>query len=216
MNKQKAGRDPQSEKNNLKVEDSTKMPIFFLHQNDFRSWLEVNHRIEMELMVGFYKVDSGKPSMTWPQSVDEALCFGWIDGVRKSIDQQSYQIRFTPRKKTSIWSAVNIKKVESLTQLGLMRAAGIEIFENRMANESNIYSDDSAEVKFSEDLEILFRTHAKAWEYFQSLALSYRKLSTYWVMSAKQEATKLKRMNELICDCHVLKNRWRDNKYNKH
>src|SRR5690606_33454076 len=151
-----------------------------------------------ELLVGFYKVDSGKQSMTWTQSVDEALCFGWIDGVRKSIDKDSYQIRFTPRKLSSIWSAVNIKKIKTLTKQGLMQPAGLEIFENRKENESQIYSDENAEVKFTFELEKEFKANKIAWEYFQSLALSYRKHSTYWVMSAKQETTKLKRLNELI------------------
>src|SRR6478735_2031721 len=104
-------------------------PTFFATQSDFRKWLQKNHKTETELNVGFYKVGSGKPSMTWSQSVDEALCFGWIDGVRKSIDADSYQIRFTPRKASSIWSAVNVKKVEELTKQGLMQPAGIAAFE---------------------------------------------------------------------------------------
>ena len=190
-------------------------PTFFARQNDFRNWLEKNHKIKTELLVGFYKVDSGKPSMTWSQSVDEALCFGWIDGVRKSIDKDSYQIRFTPRKMTSIWSAVNIQKINTLTKLGLMQTAGLEIFENRKENESQIYSDENAELKFSVDLEKQFKANKKAWEYFQSLALSYRKHSTYWVMSAKQETTKLKRLNELIADSQALTNKFKNNKYNK-
>jgi uncharacterized protein YdeI (YjbR/CyaY-like superfamily) len=190
-------------------------PTFFEKQNDFRKWLKKNHKIENELLVGFYKVGSKNPSMTWSQSVDEALCFGWIDGVRKSIDKDSYQIRFTPRKLTSIWSAVNIQKIETLTKLGLMKTAGLEIFENRKENESQIYSDENAEVKFSIELEKRFRENKIAWEYFQSLALSYRKHSTYWVMSAKQETTKLKRLHELIADSQAQKNKFRDNKYNK-
>ena len=190
-------------------------PTFFAKQNDFRKWLEKNHKIEIELLVGFYKVGSGKPSMTWSQSVDEALCFGWIDGVRKSIDKDSYQIRFTPRKLTSIWSAVNIRKIETLTKQGLMQPAGLEIFENRKESESQIYSDENAEVKFPLEFEKQFKANKIAWEYFQSLALSYRKLSTYWVMSAKQEATKLKRLNELIADSQAQTNKWRNNKYTK-
>lgn len=190
-------------------------PAFFAKQNDFRKWLEKNHKIEIELLVGFYKVGSGKPSMTWPQSVDEALCFGWIDGVRKSIDKDSYQIRFTPRKLTSIWSAVNIKKIETLTKLGLIQPAGLKIFENRKENESQIYSDENAEVKFCFEFEKQFKANKMAWKYFQSLALSYRKHSTYWVISAKQETTKLKRLNELIADSQAQTNKWRDNKYKK-
>jgi uncharacterized protein YdeI (YjbR/CyaY-like superfamily) len=113
---------------------------FFAKQSEFRKWLDKNHKKETELLVGFYKINSGKPSMTWSQSVDEALCFGWIDGVRKSIDKDSYQIRFTQRKPTSIWSAVNIKKIEELTKQGLMQPAGLVSFENRKENKSKIYS----------------------------------------------------------------------------
>ena len=114
---------------------------FFAKQSDFREWLEKNHKKETELLVGFYKVDSGKPSMTWSQSVDEALCFGWIDGVRKSIDKYSYQIRFTQRKSTSNWSGVNIQKIQELTKQGFMRPAGLASFENRKENKSKDLQD---------------------------------------------------------------------------
>ena len=188
---------------------------FFLHQSEFRKWLEKNHQKETELLVGFYKVDSGKPSMTWSQSVDEALCFGWIDGVRKSIDKYSYQIRFTQRKSTSIWSTVNIQKIEDLIEQGLMKPAGLASFENRKENKSKIYSYENEEVKFSAEFEKQFKGNKIAWDYFQSLAPSYRKPSTNWVMSAKQEATRIKRLNELINDSELLTNKWKDNKYNK-
>ena len=112
-------------------------PTFFANQTAFRKWLEKNHKKEKELLVGFYKVDSGKQNMTWTQSVDQALCFGWIDGVRKSIDSDSYQIRFTQRKPTSTWSAVNIQKIAELTKQGLMHPAGVASFENRKENKSN-------------------------------------------------------------------------------
>lgn len=190
-------------------------PTFFATQSDFRKWLEKYHNKATELFVGFYKVDSGKPSMTWTQSVDEALCFGWIDGVRKSIDEYSYFIRFTPRKPKSIWSAVNIQKIEELTKQGLMQPAGLASFENRKENKSKIYSYENAEVKFSSEFEKQFKANKKAWEYFQSLAPSYRKPSTNWVMSARQETTKLKRLNELIADSQAETNKWKDNKYNK-
>ena len=104
---------------------------FFATQAEFRKWLEKHHKNETELLVGFYKLDSGKPSMTWSESVDQALCFGWIDGVRRSIDKESYSIRFTPRKKTSNWSAINIKKMEELTKAGLMTEAGQKAFIER-------------------------------------------------------------------------------------
>lgn len=188
-------------------------PIFFTNQLEFRSWLEINYKNKTELLVGFYKVNSGKQSMTWSQSVDEALCFGWIDGVRKSIDNYSYQIRFTQRRPTSIWSAINIKKIEELTKLGLMKPDGLTIFENRKENVSKIYSYENEEVKFSEELEMHFKSNKYAWDYFQSLAPSYRKHSTYWVMSTKSEVTRLKRINELIADSQAGTNKWKDNKY---
>jgi uncharacterized protein YdeI (YjbR/CyaY-like superfamily) len=190
-------------------------PIFFAKQNDFRKWLEKNHKNEIELLVGFYKVSSGKPSMTWSQSVDEALCFGWIDSVRKSIDKDSYQIRFTPRKPTSIWSAINIQKITELTNQGRMYPAGLEIFEKRRDKNSNGYSSKDVEVKFSSELEKQFKANKKAWTFFQSLPSSYRKPSVNWVMSAKQETTKLKRLNQLITESQAGTNQWKDNKYKK-
>jgi len=196
--------------NNLKMK-----PTFFTKQSEFRKWLEKNYKNKTELLVGFYKVDSDKQSMTWSQSVDEALCFGWIDGVRKSIDNDSYQIRFTQRRTTSIWSAINIKKIEELTRQGLMKPEGLAIFENRKESISKIYSYENEEVKFSTELEKHFKLYKNAWDYFQSLAPSYRKHSTYWVMSAKNESTKLKRLNELIADSQVGTNKWKDNKYTK-
>jgi uncharacterized protein YdeI (YjbR/CyaY-like superfamily) len=188
---------------------------FFSTQAEFRKWLEKHHKNDTELIVGYYKIASGKSSMTWSQSVDQALCFGWIDGVRKSIDNDSYQIRFTQRKPTSIWSAINIKKIEVLTKQGLMQPAGLASFENRKENESKIYSYENEEVKFSPELTKQFKANKNAWDYFQSLAPSYRKYSTYWVMSAKQATTKLKRLNELIADSQAGTNKWKDNKYNK-
>ena len=187
-------------------------PTFFATQKEFRKWLEKNHKKETEILVGFYKVDSNIPSMTWSQSVDQALCFGWIDGVRKSIDKNSYQIRFTQRKKTSIWSAVNIQKIEDLTKQGLMQPAGLASFENRTENKSKIYAFENEEVKFSPELEKQFKANKIAWDYFQSLAPSYKKPSSNWVMNAKQETTRQKRLNELIADSELLTNKWKDNK----
>lgn len=190
-------------------------PIFFSTQEEFRKWLEINHKKETELFVGFYKVGSKRPSMTWSESVDQAICFGWIDGVRKSIDKESYQIRFTPRKSTSIWSDVNIRKVERLKRQGLMQTAGLESFANRKENKSRIYSYENEEMEFSHELEKQFKANEKAWEYFLSLAPSYKKTSKKWVMSAKQETTRLKRLKELIADSETGTNKWKDNKYNK-
>src|SRR6187399_1566397 len=191
------------------------LPTFFAKQSDFRKWLLKNHKKETALLVGFYKVDSGKSSMTWSQSVDEALCFGWIDGVRKSIDKDSYQIRFTPRKSTSNWSAVNIRKIEELTKQGLMQPAGLASFENRLESKSRIYSYEKEEVELTPNFKKHFKADKKAWDYFQSLAPSYRKVSTHWVMNAKQETTRIKRLNQLISESAAGTNQWKDNKYKK-
>ena len=190
-------------------------PIFFAKQSDFRKWLQKNHKKETELLVGFYKVGSGKPSMSWSQSVDEALCFGWIDGVRKSINKDSYQIRFTQRKSTSIWSAINIKKIDELTKLGLMQPAGLASFGKRTEGKSKIYSYEKDEEELTQDFKKQFKANKKAWDYFQSLAPSYRKISTHWVMSAKQETTRIKRLNQLISESAAGTNQWKDNKYKK-
>ena len=197
------------------MKDKKTIPTFFKKQSDFRKWLQKNHKKETELLVGFYKVGSGKPSMTWSQSVDEALCFGWIDGVRKSIDKDSYQIRFTQRKPKSIWSATNINKIEELTKQGLMQPAGFASFEKRIESKSKIYSYENAEEELAQNFRKQFKANKKAWDYFQSLAPSYKKVSTHWVMSAKQETTRIKRLNQLISESAAGTNQWKDNKYKK-
>ncbi len=189
--------------------------VFFAHQDEFREWLYENHAKENALVVGFYKVHTKKPSMTWSESVDQALCFGWIDGVRSSLDADSYQIRFTPRKKSSIWSAVNIKKVEHLTALGLMQPAGLEIYGHRRESHSKIYAFENDPINFSPEFEHQFKENENAWNYFQNLAPTYRKTSSFWVMIAKQESTRIKRLEMLISDCEAETNRWKDNKYKK-
>ncbi len=153
--------------------------------------------------------------MTWSQSVDEALCFGWIDGVSKSIDENCYQVRFTQRKPTSIWSTINIKKVEVLTSKGLMYPAGVKAFKKRKDEKSNIYAHEQESLIFNRTQEKIFKANKIAWKYFQTLAPSYKKLSIHWVTSAKMETTKLKRLNELINDSEKETNRWKDNKFRK-
>jgi len=176
------------------------MLTYFATQQDFRNWLEKNHDKETELLVGFYRVDSGKPSITWPQSVDQALCFGWIDGIRKSVDAESYCIRFTPRKPKSTWSAINIRKVEEMNKLGLMLPAGLAAYEKRNELKSAIYSYENRPEKLTSEYELIFRTQPTARLNFQSLPPSYQRTAIYWVMSAKQEPTRQKRLNELIKD----------------
>jgi uncharacterized protein YdeI (YjbR/CyaY-like superfamily) len=174
--------------------------IFFPTQKDLRKWFEKNHKKEKELWAGFYKVSSGKPSITWSQSVDEAICFGWIDGIRKSVDEESYCIRFTPRNPKSNWSAINIKKAKALIEFGQIKPEGLRLFNLRNEEKSKVYSYENAAVEFEKSFEKKFKANKNAWKYFQSAPPSYRKVTTRWVMSAKQEATRLKRLNELIID----------------
>ena len=176
-------------------------PRFFLRPADWRAWLEKHHANTEELWVGFYKRDSGRPSITWPESVDGALCFGWIDGVRKSIDAVSYKIRFTRRKPRSTWSAINIRRVAELSKLGLMRPAGVAAFEKRNDDRSAIYAYEQRKTaKLPPAFEKQFRARLDAWRFFQSQPPWYQRTSTYWVISAKREETRAKRLGVLI-DC---------------
>jgi uncharacterized protein YdeI (YjbR/CyaY-like superfamily) len=174
-------------------------PSFFPTPSDFRAWLEAHHDMFQELFVGFHKKSSGKPSITWPESVDAALCFGWIDGVRRSIDETSYTIRFTPRRSTSTWSAVNIKRVRQLKKMSLMHPAGLKAFAARSEKKSGIYSYEQRKTaKFTREQEKQFRANNSAWAFFRSQAPWYQRVTTYWVISAKKEETKLKRLSVLI------------------
>lgn len=173
-------------------------PTFFATQQEFRDWLAKNHQTESELLVGFYKVKSQKPSMSWSQSVDQALCFGWIDGITKSIDHERYCIRFTPRKSNSIWSAVNIKKIEVLTKANLMQPAGLAAFKLRKEERSNIYSHEKEEAQLSAAFENLFKSNPIAWDFFNAQPPSYKKVMKHWIMSAKQDKTKLARLAQTI------------------
>lgn len=173
---------------------------FFKTPNDFRQWLERHHADTQELWVGYYKKDSGKQSITWPESVDQALCFGWIDGIRKSVDELSYMTRFTPRKTKSIWSVVNIKRAEELIAQGLMQPAGLKAFEARTENRSGIYAYEQRSDKLPAPYEKRLRQNRAAWDFFQAQAPSYRKLASWWVVSAKKEETRLKRLDKLIED----------------
>ena len=176
-------------------------PVFFENQSELRQWFEHNHARASELWVGFYKKESGKPSITWPQSVDQALCFGWIDGIRKSIDKESYVIRFTPRNPKSNWSKINIAKVEDLVKQGLMRPAGLLAFGKREDSKSGVYSYENEPVDLDSEFQRKFADNKTAWMFFQSQAPSYQRVSIRWVMSAKQPATRLSRLNILIRDC---------------
>lgn len=180
-------------------------PKFFTSPAAWRAWLEKHHSDTGELWVGLYKRDSGRASITWPEAVDGALCFGWIDGVRKSIDEISYKIRFTPRKPRSIWSAINIRRVAELSNAGLMHSAGLTAFEKRDGDRSAIYAyEQRKKAKLPAVFEKRFRKCAAAWKFFQSQAPWYQRTSTYWVISAKKKETRSKRLASLI-DCSSRK-----------
>lgn len=172
--------------------------VFFRNPQEFRDWLEENHQKEAELVVGFYKVGTKKPSITWSESVDQALCFGWIDGVRKTIDKESYSIRFTPRRPGSIWSAINIGKVEELTKSGLMKPEGLQAFKFRKEEKSRIYSHENEAAALSPQYKKQFKINKKAWDFFDRQAPSYKKVMIHWIMSAKQEKTQISRLEKTI------------------
>jgi uncharacterized protein YdeI (YjbR/CyaY-like superfamily) len=175
-------------------------PKFFKTPSAFNKWLAANHAKSKELWVGFYKKSSGKPSITWPESVDEALCFGWIDGIRKNIDEDSYQIRFSPRKPGSIWSAVNNRNVERLIKEERMQPAGMKAFAARKENRSGIYSYEQRSPELVEPYLGKLKRNKAAWKFFQAQPPSYRKIMNWWVVSAKKEETRLKRLNQLISE----------------
>ena len=166
---------------------------------EFRSWLEKNAASEKELWIRFFRRSSGKPSITWPEAVDQALCFGWIDGIRKSFDDVSYINRFTPRKPKSNWSLVNIKRVEELKKLGSMTPAGLEAFKHHDRAQAQRYSYEQQR-GLGAAYERVFKANKKAWAFFQAQPPGYRKAAGWWVMSAKQEKTRLRRLETLIAD----------------
>ena len=169
--------------------------VFFKNQEEFSDWLE-KHAEASELWVGYFKKDTGLASLTWSESVDVSLCFGWIDGIRKTIDEQSYKIRFTPRKMSSVWSAVNVKKVKALINFGKMKPAGMRLFNNRTDTQG--YSSEQRNVPFASEYQEQIQANQTAWLFFTNLAPSYKRDSIWWVMSAKKEATRLKRLVILI------------------
>ncbi len=172
---------------------------YFETPADFRAWLEQHHGTASELLVGFHKKGSGRPSMTWSESVDQALCFGWIDGVRRSVDDERYTIRFTPRRPGSTWSAVNIAKVAELERLKLMRPAGRKAFEARTQARSQTYSyEQRKSVTLAPALEKRLRTNKAAWLFLQEVAPSYRQMVIFWIMSARGDDTRRRRLDKLI------------------
>ena len=174
-------------------------PKFFRTPKHFRAWLARNHERADVLWVGYYRKDSGRPSITWPESVDEALCFGWIDGIRKKVDDISYKIRFTPRREKSIWSAVNIGRVAVLTKEGRMETAGAAAFARRDESRSYQYSfENRATARLSTEDEREFRRNPAAWKFFEAQPPGYKRLAAWWVIRAKREETRRARLERLI------------------
>ena len=173
-------------------------PIFFRTPAAFREWLEKHHARTDELWVGFHKKDSGRASLTWPESVDEAICFGWIDGVRKSLDDSSYTIRFTPRRPGSTWSSANLARAEALAREGRLRPAGLAAWQARQEEKSGVHSHDQRGVDLEEPYQGLLKQNQAAWDFFRAQPPSYRKVVNRWIMSAKRDETRLKRLEKLI------------------
>lgn len=175
-------------------------PRYFKSAADFRRWLEPNHASETELWIGFYKKDSGKGGLTYAEALDEALCFGWIDGIKKRVDESSYTHRFTPRKPKSNWSLINIGHVARLKKAGRMAPAGLKAFAARETARSGVYSFENKPRQLSPELERQFKSDQAAWDFFQQQPPGYRRLVSFWVMSAKQEETRQRRLGQLVSD----------------
>jgi len=175
-------------------------PTFFRTSSDFRTWLEKNHKQTSELLIGFHRVDSGKGGMTYREALDEALCHGWIDGLRKRYDTNSYTIRFTPRAPGSIWSVINTTRMTELIKLGRVHPAGLKVFNQRDQKKSKLYSYGAGNCQLDAAYARQFRANPTAWEFYQAQAPWYRRVSCYWVMSAKREETRLRRLATLIAD----------------
>ncbi len=175
--------------------------LFFASRVQWRRWLAANHARCDELWVGFHKKASGTPSITWPEAVDEALCFGWIDGLRHSVDEVSYTIRFTPRRSGSTWSAINVRRVAALRASGRMRAAGLRAYAGRTREKTGVYSfEQRRRATMPPRYRVRFKANAAAWRFFTAQAPWYQRTATRWVISAKREDTRLKRLATLIED----------------
>jgi len=175
---------------------------YFASPEEFRRWLMKHHESARELWVGFHKRHTGRPTLTWPESVDEALCFGWIDGIRKSVNAEAYMIRFTPRKRTSIWSSVNIRKATTLVENGRMQPAGLRAFQARDEKKSGVYSFEQQrkDARLSARQLKQFRAKAKAWKFFQAQPAGYQRIAAFYVVSAKREETRERRLSILIAE----------------
>jgi len=175
-------------------------PIFFESAAAFRAWLHEHHATETELWVGYHRKSTGRPSLSWAESVDQALCYGWIDGIRKSVDAERFANRFTPRKPTSTWSLVNVRRVGELTAAGLMMPAGLRAFALRDEARTGVYSSEKRPEALPPDLEAPFKAASEAWAFFLAQPPGYRRVSIHWVISARREETRQKRLATLIED----------------
>jgi uncharacterized protein YdeI (YjbR/CyaY-like superfamily) len=173
---------------------------FFKKPASFGRWLAKHHRSARELWVGFHKKATGRPSLTWPEAVDEALCFGWIDGIRRSIDADSYMIRFTPRRARSTWSLVNTRRVTELIREGRMQPAGLAAFEARDPLKAGVYSFERSAAALDAESEARFKANRAAWSFFQSQPAGYRKTAIHWVVSARKAETRARRLATLVSD----------------
>jgi uncharacterized protein YdeI (YjbR/CyaY-like superfamily) len=184
------------------VAKSPPKPVFFKTPAEFRAWLKKHHAAADEIIVGYYRKSSGKPTITWQESVDEALCYGWIDGIRRKYGEDSYGNRFTPRRPGSNWSAINIARVEELTKLKRMQPAGLAAFARRTEAKSRVYTyEQKDDVQLPRELERKFRANKKAWAFFQGQAPYYRRLETRWISSGKSEETRLRRLAKVMEAC---------------
>lgn len=171
---------------------------FFDGPAEFRAWLAENHASASEIWVGFYKKGSGKRGLTNAEALDQALCFGWIDGIRKTNGDESYKNRYTPRRPRSVWSLINIRRMEELIGLGMVEPAGLAAFESRTPERTGVYSSEQADVSFEPEALADFEADGAAWAYWQAAPRGYRKTATWWVVSAKRPETRAKRLGELI------------------
>jgi uncharacterized protein YdeI (YjbR/CyaY-like superfamily) len=177
---------------------ASRRPRYFESPADFRSWLEKHHATARELWVGFHKKSSGKPSLTWPESVDEALCFGWIDGIRYSVDTERYRIRFSPRRPDSHWSSVNLRRARALLRQGRMRPAGLKALRRGSAARRTGYSYENRPATLPPRYLKQLKANRKAWRFYEGQPPWYRRTATWWILSAKQEPTRLRRLTRLI------------------
>jgi uncharacterized protein YdeI (YjbR/CyaY-like superfamily) len=184
----------------MQISDAKTEIRFFNSSSDFRTWLEINHEDGDDLTLGFYKKNSGKKGLSYADALDEALCFGWIDGLRKNLDDISYSIRFTQRKKKSVWSLVNLRHVDRLKKCGRMMPAGLHIHSVRDPAKAGIYAFENSSRKLAVDEERRFKLEKKAWDFFQKQAPSYQRTAIWWIVNAKKDETRARRLSLLIKD----------------